>query len=222
MEYQFSFEAILSNWQVLANGAGLTLVLTAVGSSIGLLVGTLGAVSRAWSLPVLSKIYAVYVECIRNTPFLVQLYFIFFGLPALGVKLTSIEASVLAMVINLGAYSTEIIRAGVLSLSMGVIEAAESLAMNRWQMFRYVVLQPALKNVWPALCSQIIIVMLGSSVCSQIATKELTYAANLIQGRTFRAFEVFLISTLLYLLLAIFTRKFLQILGHRFLGRSRA
>ncbi len=79
MEYQFSFEAILSNWQVLANGAGLTLVLTAVGSSIGLLVGTLGAVSRAWSLPVLSKIYAVYVECIRNTPFLVQLYFIFLG-----------------------------------------------------------------------------------------------------------------------------------------------
>ena len=145
MEYQFSFEAILSNWQVLANGAGLTLVLTAVGSSIGLLVGTLGAVSRAWSLPVLSKIYAVYVECIRNTPFLVQLYFIFFGLPALGVKLTSIEASILAMVINLGAYFTEIIRAGVLSISKGVIEAAESLAMNRWQMFRYVVLQPALK-----------------------------------------------------------------------------
>lgn len=222
MEYQFSFEAILSNWQLLASGAILTLILTAVGASVGLAVGTLGAVSRAWNLPLLSKIFAVYVECIRNTPFLVQLYFIFFGLPALGVKLTSTEASILAMVINLGAYSTEIIRAGVLSISKGVIEAAESLAMNRWQMFRYVILQPALKNVWPALCSQIIIVMLGSSVCSQIATEDLTYAANLIQARTFRAFEVYFISTLMYLALAICIRKFLYILGDRFLGRGRA
>ena len=222
MAYQFSFEAILSNWEILVKGAGLTLALTAIGSVVGLTIGTIGAVSRAWRLPALCQVYAVYVECIRNTPFLVQLYFIFFGLPALGVKLNGWEASLLAMVINLGAYSTEIIRAGVVSISKGVIEAAESLAMNRWQCLRHVVLRPAFKNVWPALCSQIIIVMLGSSVCSQIAAQELTYAANLIQTRTFRAFEIYLTSTLMYLALAVFVRRCLYLIGKYFIEGRRA
>lgn len=199
----------------------MTLTLSLFGSVIGLAVGTVGAVSRAWALPVLSQIFSVYVECIRNTPFLVQLYFIFFGLPALGVRLNGWEASLLAMIINLGAYSTEIIRAGVMSISRGVLEAAESLAMDRWQSLRYVVLRPALKNVWPALCSQIIIVMLGSSVCSQIAAQELTYAANLIQTRTFRAFEIYFTSTLMYLALAILVRKGLHMIGQRYIDRRK-
>lgn len=222
MEYQFSFEAIFSNWELLAKGAFLTILLTVFGSIAGVALGTIGAVSRAWSLPVLSQCFSVYIECIRNTPFLVQLYFIFFGLPALGVKFSGWEASVLAMVINLGAYSTEIIRAGLLSIPKGIIEAAESLAMNRWQLLQYVMLRPAFKNVWPALCSQIIIVMLGSSVCSQIAAQELTYAANLIQTRTFRAFEIYFTSTLLYLALAIMIRRCLNLIGTHYIERRRA
>ena len=222
MAYQFSFEAILSNWEILAKGAALTLTLSVVGSVIGLAVGTVGAVSRAWALPVLSQIFTVYVECIRNTPFLVQLYFIFFGLPAMGVKLNGLEASLLAMAINLGAYSTEILRAGVMSIPRGVLEAAESLAMSRWQSLRYVILRPAFKNVWPALCSQIIIVMLGSAVCSQIAAQELTYAANLIQTRTFRAFEIYFTSTLMYLALAILVRKCLHMIGQHYIEGRRA
>ncbi|WP_319547790.1 amino acid ABC transporter permease [Desulfogranum marinum] len=222
MVYQFSFEAILSNWELLAKGAALTVMLTAIGSIVGIAMGTVGAVSRAWSLPVLSPFFTVYIECIRNTPFLVQLYFIFFGLPALGVKLNGSEASILAMIINLGAYSSEIIRAGVVSIPKGLLEAAESLAMNRWQALRYVILRPAFKNVWPALCSQIIIVMLGSSVCSQVATQELTYAANLIQTRTFRAFEIYFASTLMYLALAVMVRKCLQLIGVYFIEGRRA
>ncbi|SHO49674.1 amino acid ABC transporter permease [Desulfopila aestuarii] len=222
MAYQFSFEAIASNWELLARGVALTVVLTAIGSFVGIIIGTVGAVSRAWTLPLLSQVFTVYIECVRNTPFLVQLYFIFFGLPALGVKLNGWEASVLTMVINLGAYSTEIIRAGVMSIPKGLLEAAESLAMNRWQALRYVVLRPALKNVWPALCSQIVIVMLGSSVCSQIAAQELTYAANLIQTQTFRAFEIYLTSTLLYLMLAVLVRKCLNQIGMRFIERRKA
>jgi polar amino acid transport system permease protein len=221
MVYQFSFEAILSNWDLLAKGAALTIMLTVIGSVAGIAIGTVGAVSRAWALPILSQVFTVYIECIRNTPFLVQLYFIFFGLPALGMKLNGWEASLLAMVINLGAYSAEIIRAGVMSIPKGMIEAAESLAMNRWQVLKYVILRPAFKNVWPALCSQIIIVMLGSSVCSQIATQELTYAANLIQTRTFRAFEIYLTSTLMYLALAVLTRKCLNMIGSQFIEGKR-
>lgn len=221
MSYVFSIEPIISNWQIFAEGAAMTLVLTAIGSVVGVSAGILGAVSRAWKLPVLHPVYTVYVECIRNTPFLVQLYFIFFGLPALGVKLSGWEASFLAMALNLGAYSTEIIRAGVMSIPRGQIEAAESLALSRWQTFRFIILRPALKNVWPALCSQIIIVMLGSAVCSQVAAQELTYAANLIQSRTFRAFEIYAFSTILYLLLAIAVRKFLHEFGRRVIdGRT--
>ncbi|WP_122659678.1 ABC transporter permease subunit, partial [Pseudomonas viridiflava] len=103
------------------------------------------------------------VELIRNTPFLVQLFFIFFGLPSLGMQISEWQAAVLAMVINLGAYSTEIIRAGIQAISKGQLEASAALAMSRYETFRYVVLVPALRKVWPALSSQIIIVMLGSA-----------------------------------------------------------
>lgn len=213
MAYEFSIEPIISNWELFVEGAFMTLLLTSLGAVAGISAGILGAVSRAWKLPVLAPVYTVYVETIRNTPFLVQLYFIFFGLPNLGIKLSGWEASFIAMALNLGAYSTEIIRAGVMSLPKGLIEAADSLAMSKWQTLRYVILRPALKNVWPALCSQIIIVMLGSAVCSQVAAQELTYVANLIQSRTFRAFEIYAFSTLVYLVLAIFVRKALMLFG---------
>lgn len=199
----------------------MTLALTALGAVAGIATGILGAVSRAWKLPLLSGIFTVYVESIRNTPFLVQLYFIFFGLPALGIRLDGNTASFLAMTLNLGAYSTEIIRAGVQSIPRGQLEAAASLALDRWQTLWFVVLRPALKNVWPALCSQIIIVMLGSSVCSQVAAQELTYAANLVQSRTFRAFEIYVFSTGMYLALAMAVRQCLHAFGRRVLdGRS--
>ena len=158
-----------------------------------------------------------YVELIRNTPFIVQLFFIFFGLPAAGLKLSPEVASVIAMVLNLGAYACEIIRAGIEATPRGQIEAAVSLALNRMQVFLRVVLPPALKKVWPAMVSQIIIVMLGSAVCSQISVEELSYAANLIQSRNFRAFEAFIIATLAYLLLSILARRLLQWMGPRFL-----
>ena len=139
----------------------------------------------------------------------------------LSVKLSPEFASVLAMTINLGAYSTEIVRAGLLATPRGQIEAAESLAMNRWQIFTRVVLPPALRKVWPALTSQIVIVMLGSAVCGQISTEELSFAANLIQSRNFRAFEAFIVATGLYLLLAIGVRALLNWAGPRFIFGGR-
>jgi polar amino acid transport system permease protein len=147
----------------------------------------------------------------------VQLFFIYFGLPAAGVKLSPETASVIAMVVNLGAYATEIIRAGIEATPKGQIEAAMSLALSRMQTFTRVVLPPALKKVWPALVSQIIIVMLGSAVCGQISTEELSYAANLIQSRNFRAFEAFIVATLIYLALSMAVRRLLNWMGPRFL-----
>src|SRR5471030_1249211 len=144
---------------------------------------------------------------IRNTPFLVQLFFVFFGLPSLGVRLTELEAAILAMVVNLGAYSTEIVRAGIAAVPRGQVEAGASLAMTRFQIFRHVVLRPALQKIWPALTSQLVIVMFGSAVCSQIAVEELTFAANFIQSRNFRSFEAYLVVTAIYLVLAVLLRQ---------------
>lgn len=213
---EFDFGAILVDWRMLAKGVAWTLGLTAIATLIGMMVGTLCAWARASGPAWLRWVVGSYVELIRNTPFIVQLFFIFFGLPAAGLKLTPEIASVIAMVLNLGAYATEIIRAGIEATPRGQIEAALSLALNKVQVFVRVVLPPALKKVWPAMVSQIIIVMLGSAVCSQISVEELSYAANLIQSRNFRAFEAFIVATAVYLFLSILTRRLLNWLGPRF------
>ena len=220
MSITFDFLAVLREWPLLLKGVAWTLGLTLIATVIGVGVGITCAWVRSQSGRApgwLKWVVGSYVELIRNTPFIVQLFFIFFGLPAAGVKLSPEVASIIAMVINLGAYSTEIIRAGIDATPKGQFEAAASLAMDRMQTFTRVVLPPALKKVWPSLVSQIIIVMLGSAVCGQISTQELSYAANLIQSRNFRAFEAFIIATLIYLALSVGVRRLLNWLGPRFL-----
>jgi polar amino acid transport system permease protein len=221
MAYQFDFAAVLQHSDLLLQGAAFTLALTAIGTLLGVGLGIVGAILRAWRIRPFDRIFGVYVELIRNTPFIVQLFFIFFGLPSLGVRLSEWEAAMLAMVINLGAYSTEIIRAGIQAIPHGQLEAASALAMSRFETFRHVVLRPALGKVWPALSSQIIIVMLGSAVCSQISTEELSFAANFIQSRNFRAFETYLLTTALYLVMAIGIRQLLAWVGRRFIMGER-
>ena len=217
MRIDLDFAAVLAQWPLLVNGALWTLGLTAVSALIGVVVGIACAWSRASGPLWLKWVVGTYVELIRNTPFIVQLFFIFFGLPASGLKLSPEAASVIAMVVNLGAYATEIIRAGIEATPRGQVEAAASLALSRMQTFVHVVLPPALKKIWPALVSQIIIVMLGSAVCGQISTPELSFAANLIQSRNFRAFEAFIIATAMYLALSMALRRLLFWVGPRFL-----
>ncbi len=211
------FLAVLEQWPALLRGAAFTLGLTAVSAAVGGAVGVACGWARAWGAPWLAALVGLYVELIRNTPFIVQLFFIYFGLPSLGVKLTPEVAAVIAMVVNLGAYAAEIVRAGIENTPRGQIEAARSLAMNEWQVFTRVVLPPALGRVWPAMVSQIVIVMLGSAVCGQIAAQELSYAANLILSRNFRGFEAYLIATAIYLAMAIGIRQFLNWAGPRFI-----
>ncbi len=216
MTYHLEFSALMPHWQDLAWGLWFTIVLTVVSTVAGIAVGTLGASARTFGPRWLGGIVRAYVELIRNTPFIVQLFFIFFGLPALGLKLSETTAAFLAMVINLGAYSTEIIRAGIEAVPKGHIEAGASLAMSRFEVLRYIVLRQAFAKIYPALSSQIIIVMLGSAVVSQISAPDLTYAANFIQSRNFRAFEVYLVVALIYLMLAIVLRYVLRLIGDRF------
>lgn len=221
MSIELDFGAVLAQWPLLLNGVLWTLGLTAISAVLGVLLGIACAWMRTdgprWARPIVSA----YVELIRNTPFIVQLFFIFFGLPVAGVRLSPEWASVIAMVVNLGAYSAEIVRAGIQSTPRGQIEAALSLALTRMQVFTRVVLPPALQRVWPAMVSQIIIVMLGSAVCGQISTEELSFSANLIQSRNFRAFESFIVVTAIYLVLSMMVRAFLNWSGQRFLFGGR-
>ena len=167
------------------------------------------------------RLVAAYVELIRNTPFIVQLFFVFFGLPSLGIHIDEVQAAILAMTVNLGAYAIEIVRAGIDSIPRGQVQAAQALGLHGRQVFRYVVLPQALANVFPALLSQVLIVMLGSAVVSQISVPDLTYAANFIQSRNFRSFESYLIITATYLLLSIVLRQLLNRLGRGlFAGRT--
>ena len=211
------FGAVLVDWPLLLRGAAFTLGLTVVSAVLGLALGVVCAWARVWGPAPLRGAAAAYVELIRNTPFIVQLFFVLFGLPSLGVRLSPELASVIAMVINLGAYAAEIVRAGIEGTPRGQIEAARSLALSEVQVFVRVVLPPSLGRVWPAMVSQIVIVMLGSAVCGQIAAQELSYYANLIHSRNFRAFEATIVATGMYLALAVGVRQALNWLGPRWL-----
>ncbi len=211
------FSAVLVDWPMLLRGVVATAGLTALSATAGLGLGVVCGWARAWGPRGFARGVAAYVELVRNTPFIVQLFFIFFGLPSLGLRLSPEIASVIAMTVNLGAYAAEIVRAGIEATPRGQIEAGLSLALSRAQVFTRVVLPPALARVWPALVSQIIIVMLGSAVCGQIAAQELSYFANLIQSRNFRAFEAYIVAAALYLALAIALRQALNWAGARLL-----
>ncbi|WP_199873418.1 amino acid ABC transporter permease [Ideonella sp. A 288] len=215
------FPAVLEHWPALLRGAGFTLGLSATAAVVGVSVGVACGWARALGPAWLQRLVGVYVELIRNTPFIVQLFFIYFGLPSLGVKLSPEVASIIAMVVNLGAYAAEIARAGIEGTPRGQFEAARSLAMTEFQVITRVVLPPALARVWPAMVSQIVIVMLGSAVCGQISAQELSYAANLIQSRNFRAFEATIVATAIYLMLSIGVRQLLFWAGPRWIfGRT--
>ncbi|MFT3820328.1 MAG: amino acid ABC transporter permease [Rubrivivax sp.] len=223
MGYDFEFSFLLQYGDVLLRGIWLTIKLTAISVVVGLAVGVAGAAAKTSSYRVARWIAGAYVELIRNTPFLVQLFLLFFGLSSLGVKLSAEQAALLAMVINLGAYSTEIVRAGIHAVQRGQIEAAESLALSRLQIFRHVILVPALEKIYPALTSQFVIIMLGSAVVSQISAEELTWASNFIQSRTFRSFEAYFVVGAIYLALSLSLRQVFRVLGTRlFAHRQRA
>lgn len=222
MATELQFAPVLAEAPVLWRGLWTTVTLSASAIVLGSAIGLGAAVARNLARPGRGWPVDTYVELIRNTPFLIQLYIIFLGLPALGVRMSAEAAALLAMTINLGAYSTEIFRAGIESVHRSQIEAGLSLAMTRGQIFRHVILRPAVARVWPSLVSQYILIMLASSVCSFISVEELSGGAALIQSNTFRSLEVYLLVTGIYLALALAFKVVLGLFGSRFLAMPRS
>jgi polar amino acid transport system permease protein len=222
VKYVFHFDVVLDHLPELLDGAWLTVRLSAMAMVLGLGVAVTCAYARTAGPRPLRWLVAGYVELIRNTPFLVQLFIVYFSLPALGIRLEANDAALAAMVANLGAYATEIVRAGIDAVPQGQIEAARALGLKRLYIFRFVVLFPALKTVFPALASQFILLMLASSVVSAISAVELTAVTNTLQSTTFRPFEFYFATTGLYLLMALGFRAVLGAIYWAVFVRGRA
>jgi polar amino acid transport system permease protein len=218
VSYSLDFGWLNDALGAIARGAAMTVLLIVVTTLLGTVLSVLAAAGRRGGNRLLRQAIGCYVEVIRNTPFLVQLFFIFFGLPSLGIRLDPVVAAILAMTLNMAAYTTEIVGAGLDAVPKGQKEAALALGLRQRQVFIKIVLPQALKVIFPALTSQIVIMMLESAVVSQIAVRELTYEADMLQARTFRAFETYLVVTAVYLGLSIGLRRLLVKGGQRMLS----
>lgn len=222
MGYDFDFSVIFKYWDLFLQGALMTIRITALATVLGILVGVSMAGLQLIKNRVLSGIIQAYIEIIRNTPFLVQLFFVYFGLPTLGILIPAWQAALIALTINTGAYATEIVRAGIESITKGQIEAGRALGLSGLQIFLYVILKPALMTIYPALTSQFILFVLNSAVISVISAQELAYQAKYVASRTFRNFEIYLFITLVYLAIAQLFRVAFQLVSKLIFGKIPA
>ena len=221
MNLELDCGVVLARWPMLLDGAILTLQLAFIATALGGAIGALAAVGRRSDSTVLQNVCGAYVEAIRNTPLLIQIFLVYFGLASLGLKFSAFTVAAVALTINVGAYATEIMRAGFDSIPRGQIEAAEGLALSRPQIYWHVILRPAVEKVYPALTSQFVLLMLASSVTSQISAEELTAVANYIQSDTYRAFETYIVVAVIYLVLSLIMRAALWALGLVLFPRRR-
>ncbi|MFC7399284.1 amino acid ABC transporter permease [Chelatococcus sp. GCM10030263] len=221
MAYQMQFAPVLDRAPELIQGTINTIVLSGQSIAIGLAIGLTVAIVRIDGPRWAAGCGAAYVEAFRNTPLLVQLFLLFFGLPYMGVRLSADTAAVLAMSLNLGAYSTEIFRAGLLAIPRTQIEAGLALGLSRLQVVRYIIVIPALRVIYPALTGQLTLTLLGSSIASSISATELTLAASKIESQTFRSLETFLVVAAIYITITFTFRLIYWLIGLWLFRRRR-
>lgn len=221
MHYQLDFTSVFMALPLLLKGIWLTITLSFLATVFGFMLGTLCAIGRRGTRRWLARLCSIYVETIRNTPLLVQVFLLYFGLATLHFRLSAFIVALLALVINVGAYTSEILRAGIESLHKGQIEAAECLGLSKAQIYWHVILRPATERVYPALTSQFVLLMLATSIVSQISAEELMAVANGIQSDTFRSFETYIVVAAAYLGLSLLMRLGLWGFGQMVFPRRR-
>lgn len=182
-------------------GAWVAIWTSTVAFALALALGALVAVMRESKWRVLRSIGAIYVEVLRNTPVLVQIFIAYFGLASIGFRLPAILAGVLALGVNGGAYLAEIIRAGIRSVPSGQLEAARTLRLSPGQVFFNIVLPQAMRTVFPPVINQYVDMILGSSLLSAIAINELTSTARIVNSITYETMSIFAFAMLFYLVL---------------------
>jgi putative glutamine transport system permease protein len=195
--------AVVEHWPLLLEGYAMTVVISALSMLLSVVLGTLVAALRTSSVRPLRWLGTAYVELFRNTPLLIQLYFYFFGLTRIGLRLSAFQAGVAALGIYTGAYVAEVVRSGILSVDPGQRDAARALGLSYVQTQRFVILPQAVRTVLPPLGNLGIALVKNSALVSSIALADLLYVSDLIQSRTFRTFEVFTAVVILYLSLTL-------------------
>ena len=191
----------------------LTVLAAVLGFSLAI---GLAVLRRSKNNKIFSWLAAIYIELIRNTPLIVQLFFVAFGLPMLFDYRWPFEASaLLALSLNFSAYYAEIVRAGLDNIDDGQIDASTALALSKFSAFFLVVVPQAIAKVYPSLVSQFVFLFLTTGIISELGIEELTWSGRFIADRTFRDFEVFLVLTLIYVLLALAFKTIFHFGGQR-------
>ncbi len=218
---KFDLSILAKHIPFLLEGAWLTFqacLLAVLGS---LILGTLVAAARTSASPLLNRLSAVYVDIFRNIPFIVQLFFFYFGLPEIGIYIDAFTTGVIAMSIAGGAFTSDVIRSGILAIDPGIIEAAQVSGLKKSTIFRKIVMPIALRASVRPLGSVFINLILTSSILSTITLNELTGSAKIVASQTFRPFEVYFVLLVAYAALTWFVSILIGML-HRYLNRNQA
>lgn len=200
---EFDFAYLMEQWPALMRGLWLTVLVSALSIVLSIVVGVLGAAARVLQVPVLDKLVVGYVEFIRNTPLLAQLFFIFYGLPGLGLRLSLFWSGVLCLTVWAGAYQIENVRGGLETVGKGLREAAFSLGLSPWRFFRLVAAPMAIRVGLPSMLNTSISLLKNSSYLQAIGLAELTYVAIDRISMDFRTIEMFAAICVIYLLLVL-------------------
>jgi polar amino acid transport system permease protein len=216
LNYVLDFTPVWEAMPKLLAACGGTIGLALSGMVLAIIIGVGGVMLRDSKFPPFRWLVISFVELIRNTPFLVQIYFIFFALPLIGLRLDPTPTAIIALGVNGGAYAIEIIRGGVQSINKGQVEAGLALGMGKTDVFRLIVLKPALRAIYPSLTSQFILLTLTTSIAAAIAAFELTSVAQRIEADSFRSFEVYGFVTLFYLLMSWLMMRLFGVISNRY------
>lgn len=210
------FELIQRALPILLMGAGVTIEITAFSVAIGFFIGLFVGIARISQFKILRIMAAVYADCIRGTPLLVQIFLIYFALPmAIGQRVEPFVAAVAACGINSGAYVSEIFRAGIQAIDVGQMEAGRSLGLTWWQTMRFIILPQAFKNILPPLGNEFIAMLKDSSLVSVIGFEELTRRGQLIIAQTYGSFEIWMTVAVLYLIMTMAISRIVAFLEKR-------
>ncbi|MBT2293657.1 amino acid ABC transporter permease [Paenibacillus albidus] len=197
----FDFGYIIDTLPLLMTGLKMTVFISVLSILFSLLIGLGGAVARTLRVPVLSQIVAVYVDIIRNTPLLVHIFFVYFGLPVLGIKLDAVTVGVVTLSMWGGAFAVENFRGGTDAVSSSLIESGESLGLSRWQVVRYIIVPLGFRISFPAFSNTAVSVIKNSAYMTGIGVVELTFVAVDRMAYDFKTYEMLLAIAVIYLIL---------------------
>ena len=212
----FNVDLMINSLPLLIVGAGITVQITAISVGLGLVIGMFVGIARICHVKVLRALATVYIDFLRGTPLLVQIFLIYFALPmVVGQRVDPFIAAITACGINSGAYIAEIFRAGIQAIDERQMEAGRSLGMTWVQTMRYIIVPQAFKNIVPPLGNEFIALLKDSSLVSVIGFEELTRRGQLIIARTYGSLEIWITVALIYLVMTLTISRFVSYMEKR-------